>query len=77
MDKYAQIKKEQDRSLMVSYYVTNVMFESLPRENSEEFLCAIRKSFEPIMHLFNEPLSDDDYEFLADMPLSLLMRYCK
>lgn len=69
------IKKEQDRSLMVNYFVTNVMFESLPRNNREEYLSAIRKTFEPIMHIFSEPLSDEDYEFLADMPLSLLLGY--
>lgn len=69
-----QIKKELDRSMMINYFITNVMFESLPKVNREEYISAIRRIFEPVMHIFNEPLTDEDYEFLADMPLSEILR---
>lgn len=69
-----QIKKELDRSMMINYFITNVMFESLPKVNRKEYISAIRRIFEPVMHIFNEPLTDEDYDFLADMPLSEILR---
>ncbi|MCQ2051461.1 MAG: hypothetical protein MJY74_04570 [Bacteroidaceae bacterium] len=75
MDKDGQeIKKELDRSMMINYFITNAMFESLPKGSREEYISAIRRIFEPVMHIFNEPLTDEDYEFLADMPLSEILR---
>lgn len=64
-----RIKKEQDHQLMVNYYTTNVMFEDLPKER-DLLLEAIRRQYEAIIDKFNYPLEDEDYEFLADMPLS-------
>lgn len=69
-----QIKKELDRSMMINYFITNVMFESLPKVNRKEYTSAIRRLFEPVMHIFNEPLTDEDYDFLAEMPLSEILR---
>ena len=69
-----QIKKELDRSMMINYFITNVMFESLPKVNRKEYTSAIRRIFEAVMHIFNEPLTDEDYDFLADMPLSEILR---
>lgn len=71
-----QIRKEQDRCLMVNYFVTNVMYESLDSKDREEYISAIRRLYEPVMHIFSSPLSDDDFEYLADFPLSELFKSC-
>lgn len=67
-----RIKKEQDHQLMVSYYTAYVMFEDLPKER-DLLLETIRQRYEAIMDKFNFPLEDEDYEFLADMPLSEIL----
>ena len=44
MDKDGQeIKKELDRSMMINYFITNAMFESLPKGSREEYISAITK----------------------------------
>ena len=67
-----RIKKEQDHQLMVNYYTAYVMFDDLPKER-DLLLEAIRHRYEAIMVKFNFPLEDEDYEFLADMPLSEIL----
>lgn len=67
-----RIKKEQDHQLMVNYYTAYVMFDDLPKER-DLLLEAIRHRYEDIMDKFNFPLEDEDYEFLADMPLSEIL----
>ena len=67
-----RIKKEQDHQLMVNYYTAYVMFDDLPKER-DLLLEAIRHRYETIIDKFNFPLEDEDYEFLADMPLSEIL----
>lgn len=67
-----QIKKEQDHQLMVNYYVAFILFDELPKEH-DLLIEAIRHRYETIIDIFNFPLEDEDYEFLADMPLSEIL----
>lgn len=67
-----RIKKEQDHQLMVNYYTAYVIFDDLPKER-DLLLEAIRHRYEAIMDKFNFPMEYEDYEFLADMPLSEIL----
>lgn len=57
---------------MVNYYVAFILFDDLPKER-DLLLEAIRHRYDAIIDKFNFPLDDEDYDFLADIPISEIL----